>query len=321
MRKVNAAKTEGLTHAAVIPLSAVLTRFCPVSCVCCSDVLSGCWPSVAVQLARLHSAAAVAAPTAAPILVLQGAPADSDPLSSASSDDEAASQFSFPSSSGLSRLPRAGQVLLVHEGLIALVDAARFLVPAGCAPEDEDPDAVDLYVDTSRPGVAVRPPPASPVSSDPQTQWRCRVARFVSARVRRPRGVAAPTAAQVRLVSFLGPKQHGQDAVARVVLQRAQAGLAADPASAASAASSSSAHDLRLHLQRGVLPLSLSEPELLLVVNPAHLRGERTVLGFPSWLLRVVEIMFVSSADELINGDELQMRLADYARTVQRGGT
>lgn len=287
----------------------------------CSDVLSSCWPSVAVQLARMHSAAA--ATTAAPILVLQGPCADeADCVASSSSADDAASQFIFPSSFGLSRLPRAGEVLLVHEGLVALVSAARFLLPAGSAPEDDDPDAVDLFVDTSRPGVAFVPPPASPPSADPNTRWRCRVARFVSARVRRPRGASAPTAAQVRLLSFLGPKHHGQEAVARAVLQRAQDGVTASSSSPASdAASPSTSHDLRLSLQHRLLPLPVSEPDLLLVVNPAHRRGERTLLGFPSWLLRVVEIMFVSSVADLTSGDEMQMRLHDFARTVQRGGT
>ena len=276
-----------------------------------------------VQLARMHSAAAAA--SAAPILVLQGPCADDvDPASDAD-DAASAAAFIFPSSSGLARLPRAGEVLLVHEGLVALVSASRFLVPAGSAPEDQDPDAVDLVVDTSRPGVAFIPPPASPLPSDPDTRWRTRVARFVAARVRRPRGAAAPTAAQVRLLSFLGPKHHGQEAVARAVLRRAQEGAAAAPSSSATpaptAAAPLSSHDLRLSLQRGVLPLCVSEPDLLVVVNPSHRRGERTVLGFPSWLLRVVEIMFASSVDELTHGDEMQLRLHDFARTVQRGGT
>lgn len=198
---------------------------------------------------------------------------------------------------------------------------------------DAEEDATaDAFVDTSRPGVALpRPPrPAQSVTEEgPTALWRTRLAKWVAAH--RPRDVsqndAFPAAADVRLVSFLGV-QHSRRAVAQAAMQSVS--IAASAAAAASSAqphapAACASHDLRLHLQRSLLLLPLSEPELLLCVSgsPPSLWTplQRSVQGFPPWLLRLCEMAFVSTVQGVTSGYDLQLALMDFAASVQRGGT
>jgi len=48
---------------------------------------------------------------------------------------------------------------------------------------------------------------------------------------------------------------------------------------------------------------------------------QRSVQGFPPWLLRLCEMAFVSTVQGVTSGYDLQLALMDFAASVQRGGT
>jgi hypothetical protein len=293
---------------------------------CLIEVLTSCWPAIGIELARQQQRQIELQDPADPqrdcVWVLQG------PLSPPASPSSSAVvvpdlldvrlHFSLPLSAPLLR---GGEVLLVHRGHVAVASAALLLseVPSTTL---EDEDVADYFVDTSHPGVASRKPestqtPMKESQMDPAARLRFRVARYVAARWRIDVPAVNSMADQVpavQSVSFLG-SQHAQRALA-------QAALSAPLSSAPSPAGSSVPFiSVRLHLQRTVLPLPLSEPDLLITVSEAHQSGERSLLAFPSWLLRVAELAFVSTLPELVHGDELRTQLHLFARTVQRGGT
>jgi hypothetical protein len=290
------------------------------------------------------------------ILVLQGAPHPhySSAAATEAVDSSAASVMDvrgrFVPATVLPALS-VGEVLLVHRGLVCVASALQFL--SGDVVDDEE--SVDFVVDTSRPGMVFSPPKRNSVDGaqraaateqrDPASLWRARVAQFVARRMRtdaQEAGLSPATsapAAAVRLLSFLGT-QHGQRAVAQAMLRGATNGTAASESgghrmngatslsstaasssSPSSSAASTPSHDLRLYLQRSVLPLPLSEPELVLSVSPALRQGERSLHAFPPWLLRTAEMGFVSSVKELTHGPQLEQQLHMFARTVQRSGT
>jgi len=85
-------------------------------------------------------------------------------------------------------------------------------------------------------------------------------------------------------------------------------------------------HSVRLHIQRSLFPLPLSEPELLLVVRQGSNEMHRSLEQFPSWLLRATEIMHVERIEEMLaevgkRRSRLRKRLQQFANTIQRGGT
>jgi hypothetical protein len=296
-----------------------------------ADVLSQCWPSIGVELAQLLSQSEEHDPSL--ILVLQGA-------SNVQPHAHVYSHFTRATPNTLVTIS-TGEVLLVHRGLFAVVKADIFLSDNTTESEANiDDDQADYFVDTSRPGVALSPPPQRKVqkhaaaassssgsAEDASNRWRARIARFVSSRMRTDRiGAGLPAAASVpftsvRLISILG-HAHSQSALAAAVLTvDAQT---ADPINSSSILSTPSAvpsQALRTHLQRSILPLPLSEPDLLLSVSSVHEHGERSLHAFPPWLLRVTEIGFPSNIEELTRGEQLEEQLHHFARTIQRSGT
>jgi len=312
------------------------------------EALSRSWPLTGVLLAQQQADAAIevdvgtaeATQASVLILVLQGAPTAASLAAAAAAESGGVRGRFVPASAVPSLLP--GEVLLVHRGLLCVADASQFL----SGDVDDDEDSVDFVVDTSRPGMVFSPPKRSPspdasaaasaAQRDPASQWRTRVAHFVARRMRTDAAAAglspaasAPAAA-VRLLSFLGT-QHGQRAVARAVLTAPDANASAAASDSASslpssvnsakAAASVPSQALRMHLQRSVLPLPLSEPELLISVSRAHRDGERSLHAFPPWLLRVAEMGFVNGVTEMTHGPQLEEQLHLFARTVQRSGT
>lgn len=182
------------------------------------------------------------------------------------------------------------RVILLYRGMSESISVASLLPPDECT-DDLSPDTVA------------------------STSWRARVQAYVLRRKGDTRrSNAASTPPSVHLISLLGPRQSEQAII------DAALSIADDEVASSVHAAAGDRHSLRESLQSRVMPLPVSEPDLLLVASRGS-EHRRALFGFPAWLLRITEIFYVQSLHELATGEALADRLTEFGRTVQRGGT